>query len=85
MVYRLFFTVADVPVSKSAYEAQKSRLMPYVCHERDDALGRAREIEALGCIAWEIENDDGPPMARDQIQTQLRARRAELVGRPKVR
>jgi hypothetical protein len=83
MVYRLFCT--DVRVSKPIYEAQKSWLMAYQYHELDDALGKAREIEARGGVAWEIENDDGPSMDRDKMQTQLRARRAELVGRPKVR
>jgi hypothetical protein len=83
MVHRLFTT--DFQVSKAEYEAQKPRLMAYQSHELDDALGMAREIEARGGIAWEIENDDGQTMGRDEIQAQLRARRAELVGRPKVR
>jgi hypothetical protein len=79
MVHRLFTT--DFQVSKAEYEAQKPRLMAYQYHELDDALGMAREIEARGGIAWEIENDDGQTMGRDEIQAQLRARRAELVGR----
>jgi hypothetical protein len=33
-----------------------------------------RAIEARGGIAWEIENDDGQTMGRDEIQAQLRAR-----------
>jgi len=82
MVHRLFST--DFQVSKAEYEAQKSRLMAYQYHELDDALGMAREIEARGGIAWEIENDDGQTMGRDEIQAQLRARRAELAGRPKT-
>lgn len=83
MVYRLFYT--DVAVSKSAYQAQKNASMAYVYHELDDALGMARDINARGGVAWEIENDDGPSLARDEIETQLRARRTELANRPKVR
>jgi hypothetical protein len=82
MSCRLFYT--DVPVSQSTYEAQKPHLITYQYQDRDDALGMAREIEARGGIAWEIENDDGSTMAREEIQTQLRTRRAELAVRPKV-
>ena len=83
MTCRLFYT--DVAVSESAYKAQKSHLMAYHYPELDDALGMAREIGARGGVAWEIENDDGPTLDRDEIELQLHARRSELAGRPKIR
>jgi hypothetical protein len=82
MTCRLFYT--DVPISLSAYMAQKPWLTTYKYDNLDDALGMAREIEARGGVAWEIELDDGPPMGREQIQKELRTRRAELADKPKV-
>lgn len=83
MSHRLFYTDRDV--SEADYRASKPRLMHFVYDDRDDALGMAREVEARGGIAWEIESDDGAAIGRAEIARLLRDRAAELADRPKVR
>ena len=68
----------------SLSKAEKHRLIFIDYKELDDALGRARQITALGGIPWEIENEDGTKIERHEIVEMLRNRAAELVGRPKV-
>jgi hypothetical protein len=82
MSYRLHWT--DWPVSPQAYQSMKSHLLTASYHELDDALGRARQIDRYGGVAWEIVGEDGRSLDRHQIARTLQDRAAELVGRPKV-
>jgi hypothetical protein len=82
-MHRLFYT--DVVVYEDDYRASKARLMPVPFANRDDALAMARDINARGGIAWEIETDGGATIGRWQIVWLLEDRAAGRVGRPKVR
>jgi hypothetical protein len=82
MAHKLYFT--HYAISVAEYRANKPRLSPYVCNDRDAALRRARQITEAGGVAWEIESDDGTVLDRSGIADILRRRRGELAGPPKV-
>jgi hypothetical protein len=82
-VHRLFYT--DIAVYEDEYRACKARLMPIAYADRDDALAMARDVNARGGVAWEIETDGGGTIGRWQIVRLIKHRGAGLVGRPKVR
>ena len=82
MPHRLFYTDYDVP--ETEYRASKARLTAFLYNELDDALGKARQIEGYGGVAWEIESENGPVLGRREIAHLLRVRASELVGRPRV-
>jgi CheY-like chemotaxis protein len=81
MTYRLFYT--DVRVTEVQYRAAKPILIAIEYSEFDDALGMARDINASGRFAWEIEGDVGV-IGAGEIARQVRERAAELKGHPKV-
>jgi hypothetical protein len=83
MTHKLYYT--DINVSEAQYRAGKSTLMPINYADLLDALAMARDTNARGAIAWEIESSDGTVIDRAEIVRLLKVRVAELVGRPIVR
>jgi hypothetical protein len=80
---QLFYT--DYDVGEPNYRAHKPSLMPIAYHDRDDALATARDINARGGVAWEIETDGGATIGRCEIPRLIRDRAAQLIGLPRVR
>jgi len=83
MTYKLFSTDLDMP--EDQYRAIKPYLLAYMYNERDDALGKACEINARGGIAWEIVSSEGTVVHRREIAQIICDRAADLAYRPKVR
>lgn len=83
MTYKLFFT--DFEMSEDQYRVNKPYLLSYMYNERDDALGKACEVNSRGGVAWEIVSSDGTVMDRREIAQIIRDRAADLAYRPKVR
>ena len=84
MPYTLFYS--DLRITEDRYRATKRTpaCVPYRYDEFDDALAMARDINARGGIAWEIEGDIGT-IGPGEIARQIRDRATELKARPKVR
>jgi hypothetical protein len=82
MAFQLYCT--DYDISAAEYQANKSRLIPFVYSDGDDALRRAWQILGLSRVPWEIIGDDGGVIRRHEIPDEIWRRPAELARPPKV-